>query len=71
MALALLCGELAQTISIPAPVAFVVDHRAREGSNEEASWVYNQLRQKFGQTSLILTKLFNVLTFFKILLLTF
>ena len=52
MALAVLCGEYAQTTNLPAPVAFVVDHRAREGSNEEAVWVCDQLKQKIGQFSL-------------------
>ena len=68
MALALLCGECAQTTDLPAPVAFVVDHRAREGSNEEAVWVCDQLKQKIGQFSCIVAQPLNVLTLSKVLL---
>ncbi|KAF2198897.1 hypothetical protein GQ43DRAFT_421482 [Delitschia confertaspora ATCC 74209] len=55
MALAsLVADEVKRDKAFAKPMAFIVDHKLREGSSEEAAWVAEQLEQKLGIQSQIL-----------------
>ncbi|KAF3035029.1 hypothetical protein E8E12_006283 [Didymella heteroderae] len=55
MALAALYAELMAARKLPSLAhAFIVDHKVRQGSTEEAEWVAEQCRAKFGMEASVL-----------------